>query len=189
MMPPAPRATCLTCEELGSIVRTNPTCSATSLAVAAARAPSAVNSATAVVLMSHTTSSCPAARRFFAMGLPMMPSPTNPIFTTLPCLARRLSPAAQPAQLELDPVGGTLPGPQDRQVPVRPRLRTPTPAQAVGRLQAQHVRTRGEHPPLGQDRQLCQIVCGELASIGLVRRASIRAGSAPTAEQPRLMRG
>ena len=46
----------------------------------AAAAPSPTTSSTASPTMSYTVSSYPAFSRLRAMGLPMMPKPTKPIF-------------------------------------------------------------------------------------------------------------
>jgi hypothetical protein len=62
------------------MVMTRSTCSAISFGVAARFAPSSTSSAAADSLWLLTTSSCPAASRFLAMGLPMIPRPMNPIF-------------------------------------------------------------------------------------------------------------
>ena len=56
---------------------------ATSRGVAAERAPAAVNAATACGTTSHTTSSCPLARRLRAIGAPIVPNPMKPAIMTL----------------------------------------------------------------------------------------------------------
>ena len=78
--PPSPRHTSLTCGEFGSIVMITSAFSATSRPFAAASAPRPTNSRTVAALCVFTTRSYPAFMIFFAMGLPIIPSPINPIF-------------------------------------------------------------------------------------------------------------
>ena len=81
--PFSPSTAAFTCGELGSMVMTTSECWATSFDVLAIVAPSAMTSFTASWLMSNTVTSYPARSRFLAMGFPMMPRPTNPIFFIL----------------------------------------------------------------------------------------------------------
>src|SRR5499426_1529974 len=78
-IPSAPVRTASTSAVSGSIVITTVDCRATSAGEPAAVAPAAATSSVAPRLRLCTTSVCPALIRFFAMGLPMTPSPTNPI--------------------------------------------------------------------------------------------------------------
>ena len=78
--PFSPRTAALTCGEFGTMVITTSTWEARSLLLSAAVAPQDTRSATASLLKSKTTSSWPALTRFFAIGLPMIPNPINPIF-------------------------------------------------------------------------------------------------------------
>ncbi|MNT45150.1 hypothetical protein D3C72_1817150 [compost metagenome] len=89
-IPSLPSATCSTSLDEGSIVTMMPHCRATSATLAPATAPAVASSSTAFWLMSSTTSSNPARRRFSAMDLPMRPKPIKPIFS-MPVSCRRLS--------------------------------------------------------------------------------------------------
>ena len=76
--PSGPRIAASESAESGTIVMTVGLLSATSLEVDAAVAPSVASSSTDVPTTSYTVTEYPAFIRFRAIGLPMIPSPTNP---------------------------------------------------------------------------------------------------------------
>src|SRR5262245_32582935 len=84
-MPFGPVSTVSTSEVSGSMVMTTVLCRATSAGEPAAVAPAAATSSVAARLRLCTTSVWPALIRFFAMGLPMTPSPTKPIVSATAC--------------------------------------------------------------------------------------------------------
>ena len=88
--PSAPVRTSSTSLVSGSIVMITVDCRATSAGEAAAVAPAAATSSDAPRLRLCTINLCPALIRFFAMGLPITPSPTKPI-VSLTCGSFRKS--------------------------------------------------------------------------------------------------
>src|SRR5262249_47792864 len=81
--PSCPVSTNSTSDVSGTIVMTIVDCRATSAGDVPALAPAAATSSTAPRLRLWTTSENPALMRFFAMGLPMTPSPTKPIVSAI----------------------------------------------------------------------------------------------------------
>ena len=81
--PSAPVSTRSTSGVSGSMVMTMVETRATSAGVAAAVAPAATSSSTAPRLRLWTVRWCPAVIRCLAMGLPMTPSPMNPMFSAI----------------------------------------------------------------------------------------------------------
>src|SRR5690348_12088082 len=91
-MPPGPSTAASTSGPSGSMVMITSACDAASLLLLAAVPPAATTSATGAGATSKTTTECPALSRFFDMGLPMIPSPTNAILAmvnSLPSLRMR----------------------------------------------------------------------------------------------------
>ncbi len=76
--PSGPIATCSTSGESGTMVTTISDWAATSAGLAPARAPACRSSSTFARVRLCTVTSNPALRRFRAIGVPMMPSPTSP---------------------------------------------------------------------------------------------------------------
>ena len=84
--PPSPKRMDFTMSPLGTMVIMTGH-SAPISAYEASLPPFATTSATASLLRSAQTTSTPALRRFFAMGLPIIPRPINPAFISFPFLS------------------------------------------------------------------------------------------------------
>jgi hypothetical protein len=85
--PAWPNSTCSTSGVSGSIRKMTSAFDATAVASAQATAP-ASRSAAGTDERVWTKSSCPAARRWPAMGAPMMPRPMNPSFMRDPLMVK-----------------------------------------------------------------------------------------------------
>ena len=77
--PPPPERTCSTSVVSGSIVIVMSLASATAAGPSALAAPASTSSSTGPSEREYTVSGKPAASRFRAIGLPMMPRPMNPM--------------------------------------------------------------------------------------------------------------
>ena len=81
--PSGPRITSSTSGESVSMVMVTSLAAAASAAEPARFAPAATSSSIRDAVRFHTVTSYPAFSRFLLMGLPMMPSPTNPILSVM----------------------------------------------------------------------------------------------------------
>ena len=82
--PPAPSATCSTSAASETIENTTSQPAATSAALPAPLAPASSSGAIDSARRAHTVSSNPPLRMLSAIGRPMMPRPTKPIFMNCP---------------------------------------------------------------------------------------------------------
>jgi hypothetical protein len=87
--PPGPASTSSTSVESGTMVAMTSALSTASAMLAAPRPPASISAATASVPRLKPTTSKPARTRFAAIGRPMIPSPMNAIFETVPLLMVR----------------------------------------------------------------------------------------------------
>src|SRR6516225_57934 len=92
-IPPSPRTTSSTSGPSGSMVKITSARAPTSLFDAPRSAPSATHGSSTLAVRVYATTECPAFSRFFIMGRPMMPSPTNPSFATTTLLSKSKTPA------------------------------------------------------------------------------------------------
>ena len=85
--PASPATTSSTSGDPGSMVMKMSLFSVTALGESATEAPRATRCSALLLVRLWTTSSWPASRRLLAMDTPMIPSPTNPTFSTIDLLS------------------------------------------------------------------------------------------------------